>query len=239
MSTKDRPQQEDKHIVASSDVENGLQDHGKTIDFTSGVSEGIFDAPEVVVNSIDDNNMENGRVFRVNDPPDGLGGNENAVEDKAEGNKASLIGISGATQTDEEIDRAALEALTNIIRNESQNYTEEEKQAIRKGKEIYEKCKKGENFDDLKSPDERVKMKLVHVDGASSGTGLSFLISRDSGSPLRLVPAPSKRRLCKYCTRLMASFQPMGTTVDASQAFSLGLPGKPNSPRVYSAFMTK
>ena len=67
MSTKDSPKQEDKHIVASSDVENGLQDHEKTIGFASGVSEGIFGAPEDVIDSINDNNMENGRVFRVDD----------------------------------------------------------------------------------------------------------------------------------------------------------------------------
>ncbi|GMI45735.1 hypothetical protein TrCOL_g13458, partial [Triparma columacea] len=106
MSTKDSPQQEDKHIVARSDVENGLQDHEKTIDFPSEANEGLFGAPEDVIDSIDDNNMENGRVFRVDDPPDGLKDNENSVEEKAEENKASLAGIGGATQTDEEIDRA-------------------------------------------------------------------------------------------------------------------------------------
>ena len=121
MSTKDTPQEEDKHIVARSDVENGLQDHEKTIDFASEANEAVFGAPEDVIDSIDNNNMENRRVIRVDNPPDGLGGNENAVEDKAEGNKASLVSIGGDTQTDEEIDRAALEALTNIIRNEPQD----------------------------------------------------------------------------------------------------------------------
>ena len=106
MSTKDSPQQEDEHIVARSDVEHGLEDHGKPIDIASGVSEGICGAPEVVIDSIDDNNMENERFFRVDDPPDGLGGNANLVEEKAEENKASLVSIGGATQTDEEVDRA-------------------------------------------------------------------------------------------------------------------------------------
>ena len=106
MSTKDSFQQEDKHIVASIDVEHGLKGHGKPIDIASGVSEGIIGAPEDVIDSIDDNNMENGRVFRVDDPPDGLGGNKNSVEKNAEGNRESLVGIGGATQTDEEIDRA-------------------------------------------------------------------------------------------------------------------------------------
>jgi hypothetical protein len=106
MSTKDTPQQEDKHIVASINVEHDLKDHGQPIDIASGVSEGMFGAPEDVIDSIDDNDMENGRVFRVDDPPDGLGGNEYLVEEEAEGNKASLVGIGGATQTNEEIDRA-------------------------------------------------------------------------------------------------------------------------------------
>ncbi|GMI43693.1 hypothetical protein TrCOL_g6405 [Triparma columacea] len=172
MSTKDSPQQEDKHIVASSDIENGLQDH----DFSSEANEAIFGAPEDVIDSINDNNMENGWVFRGDNPPDGLGDNENLVEEKDKGNKASLVGIGGATQIDKEIDRAELEALTNIIRNKKQDYTEEEKQAIRKGMEFYEKCKEGRNFDELKSPDERVKMKLVHVDGASSGTGFATTV---------------------------------------------------------------
>ncbi|GMI20019.1 hypothetical protein TrCOL_g10403, partial [Triparma columacea] len=77
---------------------------------------------------------------------------------------------------DEEVDKAALASLANIIKNEHQDYTDEEKGAIRKGKEFYEKCKEDENFDDLKSPDERVKMKLVHVDGASSGTGVATTV---------------------------------------------------------------
>jgi hypothetical protein len=72
--------------------------------------------------------------------------------------------------SDDKIDRAAMEYLANIIKNEPQDYTEEEEKAIRKGKKFYEKCKKDGNFNDLKSPDERVKMRLVHVDGASSGT---------------------------------------------------------------------
>ncbi|GMI48438.1 hypothetical protein TrCOL_g6642 [Triparma columacea] len=77
---------------------------------------------------------------------------------------------------DEEVDKAALVSLVNIIKNEHQDYTDEEKGAIRKGKEFYEKCKEGRNFDDLKSPDERVKMKLVHVDGASSATGFATTV---------------------------------------------------------------
>ncbi|GMI23828.1 hypothetical protein TrCOL_g8666 [Triparma columacea] len=84
--------------------------------------------------------------------------------------------IAKVFQRDEEVDKAALASLANIIKNECQDYTDEEKAAIRKGKEFYEKCKEDENFDDLKSPDERVKMKLVHVDGASLCTGVATTV---------------------------------------------------------------
>ena len=49
MSTKDSPQQEDKHIVASTDVKHGLEDHGKPIDIASGVSEGYLVLPKLLL----------------------------------------------------------------------------------------------------------------------------------------------------------------------------------------------
>ncbi|GMI43036.1 hypothetical protein TrCOL_g3874 [Triparma columacea] len=79
-------------------------------------------------------------------------------------------------QSDDKIDRSALEYLANIIKNEPQDYTKEEEKAIRKGKEFYEKCKEDKHFDELKSPDEKVKMKLVHVDRSSSGTGFATTV---------------------------------------------------------------
>jgi hypothetical protein len=88
----------------------------------------------------------------------------------------ALSEISNSFKRDEDVDKAALASLTNIIKNEHQDYTKEEKEAINKGKKFYENCKEGRNFDDLKSPDERVKMKLVHVDGASSGTGFATTV---------------------------------------------------------------
>jgi hypothetical protein len=88
----------------------------------------------------------------------------------------ALYEISDALKKDELIDKAALASLANIIKNETQDYTDKEKDAIRKGKEFYEKCKVDESFDDLKSPDERVMMKLVHVDGESSGTGVATTV---------------------------------------------------------------
>ncbi|GMI41984.1 hypothetical protein TrCOL_g13771 [Triparma columacea] len=87
-----------------------------------------------------------------------------------------IAALRDSFKRDEEVDKAVLASLTNIIKNERQDYTDEEKAAIRKGKEFFEKCKEDKNFDDLKSPDERVKMKLVHVDGASSGTGFATTV---------------------------------------------------------------
>ncbi|GMI31066.1 hypothetical protein TrCOL_g1062 [Triparma columacea] len=91
----------------------------------------------------------------------------------------SLKLVSDIQQTfaqDDAVDNASLASLANIIKNETQDYTDEEEDAIRKGNEFYEKCKVDENFDELKSPDERVKMKLVHVDGANSGTGFATTV---------------------------------------------------------------
>ena len=100
------PKQEDEQVIAVNDDERGLTDQEKNVDVESEVYEEIVGAPDDVIELINDNDMENGRVFGVDDPPDGLDDNEHSVEEKAEGNKASLLGIAGATQTDEEIDRA-------------------------------------------------------------------------------------------------------------------------------------
>jgi hypothetical protein len=98
------------------------------------------------------------------------------VEKKIPKQLQILHEIQETFKQDEEVDKAALENLAKIMRNEQQNYTEEEKLAIRKGKEFYEKCKEERNFDDLQTPDERVKVKLAHVDGASSGTALATTV---------------------------------------------------------------
>ena len=46
-------------------------------------------------------------------------------------------------EKDEEVDKTALASLAHIIKNEPQDYTKEEKAAIRKGKEVYEKVQGG------------------------------------------------------------------------------------------------
>ena len=71
--------------------------------------------------------------------------------------------IAKHLQCDEDVDKAELAKLAEIIKNEEQDYDDDEKEAIRKGKEFYEKCKESENFEELESPDDRVEMKLVHV----------------------------------------------------------------------------
>ncbi|GMI44741.1 hypothetical protein TrCOL_g7074 [Triparma columacea] len=89
---------------------------------------------------------------------------------------STIKAVSDTFAKDDLVDRNALKYLANVIKNEAQHYTDKEKVAIRKGKEFYEKCKVDKNFDDLKSPDERVTMKLVHIDGASSGTGYATTV---------------------------------------------------------------
>jgi len=89
---------------------------------------------------------------------------------------SAIAALRDSFNRDEEVDKAALASLANIIKNEDQDYTDEEKAAIRKGKEFYEKCKVDKNFDELKSPDERVKMKLVHAEGESLCTGVATTV---------------------------------------------------------------
>jgi hypothetical protein len=167
------PKQEVEQVVAVKDDERGPTHQENNVDIESKVNEEIVGAPDDIIELINDNDKEKGRVTRVYDPPDELDDAENLEENIAEGIQLSPVSVGDTKQTDEEIDQAALEALAKIIRNEPQDYADEEKQAIRKGKEFYEKCKEGETFGDLKSPDGRVKMKLVHVDGASSGTAFA------------------------------------------------------------------
>ena len=80
--------------------------------------------------------------------------------------------LQHAFKRDEDVDRAALASLANIIRNEKQHYTEEEQETIRKGKEFNMKCKESKKFKDLKSPDPQVKMKAGHLEGESLVIGL-------------------------------------------------------------------
>uniref|UniRef100_A0A7S2QVG9 Protein kinase domain-containing protein n=1 Tax=Triparma pacifica TaxID=91992 RepID=A0A7S2QVG9_9STRA len=77
---------------------------------------------------------------------------------------------------DDEADQVALDRLVNIIRNEEQEYNEEEKRAIKKGKEFYEKCKVIEKIKKLSCADKRVEMKLVQLDGESLVTGIATTV---------------------------------------------------------------
>ncbi|GMI44875.1 hypothetical protein TrCOL_g12708 [Triparma columacea] len=79
-------------------------------------------------------------------------------------------------EKDEEVDKAGLASLANIIKNEPQDYTEEEEDAIGKGKEFYEKCKESVRTYNLNSPDEKVDLKGVHVDGESLGSGVAVTV---------------------------------------------------------------
>ena len=77
---------------------------------------------------------------------------------------------------DDIYDKAAMMSMANIIKNKPQVYTAEEEDAIRKGNELFEKCKEmqlWDKFDKLKSPDERVNMKLIHAEGTAHGVGFA------------------------------------------------------------------
>jgi hypothetical protein len=69
-----------------------------------------------------------------------------------------------------------LVSLANIIKNKDQDYTVEEKKAIMEGKKFYMDYKESKNFEDLNSPDSRVKMKLVHIDRTSIATGFATTV---------------------------------------------------------------
>ncbi|GMH52305.1 hypothetical protein TrRE_jg5725, partial [Triparma retinervis] len=75
-------------------------------------------------------------------------------------------------QSDKKFDKDALENLVNIIRNEHQHYTEEEEEAITKGKEFYLKCNTSKKFKDVKTPEQRVTMKFIYLEGETQGIGI-------------------------------------------------------------------
>jgi hypothetical protein len=95
-------------------------------------------------------------------------------------NAAKQLGVikmlSDTFRQDEEVDEAVLASLANIIKNEPQDYSDEEKAAIRKGRDLYMKCKESVRTYALKSRDEKVKMKGVRVDGESLGSGVATTI---------------------------------------------------------------
>ena len=169
---KARLKYENGHSEAVSDVEKGPFKQREGISIPIGTAAAIVGAPQDVADSTDDNDIERGHGEK---PPDEPSGGAN-VPEKIVTSDTSLVGSSNVKLTDDEIDEAARQALANIIKNVPQHYTDEEEAAIEKGKEFYEECKESKNFDKLKSPDSRVKMKLVHVDGASHGTGVATTV---------------------------------------------------------------
>jgi len=86
---------------------------------------------------------------------------------------AAEEGRVGVAMTDSEYDKKEHAKLTDIIKNRTQFYSWEEEKAIRAGYELFEKCKDKckdkKNFEELKSPDEKVKMVMMQVDGHSAG----------------------------------------------------------------------
>ena len=84
----------------------------------------------------------------------------------------AIKSIAETFQHDEEVDKAELAKLAQIIKEMPQDYNGHEEDAIRKGKEFYMKCKESDNFDELKSPDDKMILKLVHIDQDSIVTGV-------------------------------------------------------------------
>jgi hypothetical protein len=125
MSTQASPKLGDKRVVAANDVKRDTTDKGKLVDIESEVNEGIVGAPDNIVELINDNDMEKGRVTRVDDPPGELDDAENLEDEKVEGIQLSPVSVGDTKQTDEEIDQAKLKALADVIRNEPQDYTGE------------------------------------------------------------------------------------------------------------------
>merc|ERR1711871_168124 len=77
---------------------------------------------------------------------------------------------------EEEADQKALQSLAHTIKAEPQVYDDEEKRAIEEGRKLYRKCKDIKNMKELKCSDDRVEMKMVHVDGEGLGTGIATAI---------------------------------------------------------------
>ena len=77
---------------------------------------------------------------------------------------------------DDDVDRNELTKLVKIIKNEEQEYDDEEKRVIKEGKEFHEKCQRIEKMKILSSPDSRVEMKMVHVDKESLGSGIASAV---------------------------------------------------------------
>ena len=107
-----------------------------------------------------------------------------ANKEKMLARKAALAAVAPSNALndlgiqDDVLDRASMMSVANTIKNEPQNYTQEEDAAIKKGIELYEKCKEMamlDKFDKVKSPDDKVNMKSVPIEG-SLATGLATAV---------------------------------------------------------------
>ena len=110
MSTAASPKLDDEHVVAATDVKRGTTDQAQFVDVESKVNRETVGAAEDVVDSNDDKDVEKGCVTYVDDPPDGLDRDGKLLEEKIEGNHASLEVVGDTEKTDNEIDEATLKA---------------------------------------------------------------------------------------------------------------------------------
>ena len=84
MSMKVSPKQEDEQVIAVNDDDRGLSDQENNVDVESEVNEEIVSALDDNIELINDNDMEKGRVTRVDDPHGELDDAENLEDEKAE-----------------------------------------------------------------------------------------------------------------------------------------------------------
>jgi hypothetical protein len=77
------------------------------------------------------------------------------------------------TKRDKEDDQAEIFLLADIMKNTPQHYSKEEKEALAKGEKIYLDCIDGKHkTKEIKSPDGRVEMRNVHLEGEKLTVGI-------------------------------------------------------------------
>jgi hypothetical protein len=123
-----------------------------TIKVPSGTNDEDGEAPSSANIDVKEEPVEGQKIDHngIEDIETGIAQPQGDVEEEA----ATTIGAAedGASycrpviKSDKDLDREELMSLANVIKNEPQDYSEEEKEAIREGKEFYMKCKASKKF---------------------------------------------------------------------------------------------
>ena len=106
-----------------------------------------------------------------------------SVANKSLASRLLLVmkGVVDCFKRDEEVDNAALDAIVDVIKGKSQEYTLDERNLLARGREFFERCNdSGMQFKTIKGPDPDVAVRVVHVNGDSIVTGVaSTLVDAD------------------------------------------------------------